>query len=302
MAENRGIPYAAGAGRDLTGGCSRRAATLGIPGTRPETFHIPTVEGRIERSIDKTTRENRNGCVERKARQRRKKTLVRRATANLSSWMPTMSVMNAARTKASGRSHTVGREPGSSSPGTVAGTLQRSAINRAAVPTIPSSVHETLRSPGQPLDMATRAFMEPRFGQDFSSVRVHADSHAADSARAVNARAYTLGNDVAFGHAQYAPGTQSGKELLAHELTHVIQQGSRKTASVPQALPVGDAAGPPEQEADQIARSITNDATHSPFPVEKVSLRSIGPRLSRKLVVNPSDTVPLAAGASGTAP
>jgi len=150
--------------------------------------------------------------------------------------------------------------------------------------------------------MATRAFMEPRFGQDFSSVRVHADSHAADSARAVNARAYTLGNDVAFGHAQYAPGTQSGKELLAHELTHVIQQGSRKTASVPQALPVGDAAGPPEQEADQIARSITNDATHSPFPVEKVSLRSIGPRLSRKLVVNPSDTVPLAAGASGTAP
>jgi hypothetical protein len=91
---------------------------------------------------------------------------------------------------------------------------------------VPPIVHEVLRSPGQPLDAATRAFFEPRFGYDFSQVRVHTDAKAAESARAVNALAYTVGRDVVFGAGRYAPGTTIGRRLLTHELAHVVQQSS----------------------------------------------------------------------------
>src|SRR5262245_36305789 len=89
---------------------------------------------------------------------------------------------------------------------------------------VPPVVHEVLRSPGEPLDAATRTFMEPRFGYDFSHVRVHTDEQAAESAYAVNALAYTVGHDVVFGLGRYASMTSDGGRLLAHELTHVIQQ------------------------------------------------------------------------------
>jgi hypothetical protein len=96
----------------------------------------------------------------------------------------------------------------------------------------PSVVREVLRSPGQPLDPATRAFFEPRFGHDFSQVRVHTDARAAESARAVNALAYTLGRDVVFGAGHYSPGTRSGQRLLAHELVHTVQQGEAQQPEV----------------------------------------------------------------------
>jgi len=102
--------------------------------------------------------------------------------------------------------------------------LQRRTTDASLIDTVPPIVHEVLRSPGQPLDAQTRTFMEPRFGHDFSHVRVHSDAKAADSARAVNALAYTVGQDVVFGDRQYAPETYEGKRLLAHELTHVVQQ------------------------------------------------------------------------------
>jgi Domain of unknown function (DUF4157) len=89
----------------------------------------------------------------------------------------------------------------------------------------PPIVHEVLRSPGQPLDPATRAFMEPRFGHDLSHVRVHTDSRAAQSAEAVAARAYTVGQNIVFAAGTYAPNTDTGRRLLAHELTHTFQQG-----------------------------------------------------------------------------
>lgn len=89
---------------------------------------------------------------------------------------------------------------------------------------VPPMVHEVLRSPGQPLASEVRAFMEPRFGYDFSQVRVHTDSKAADSAGAVNSRAYTVGSDVVFANAQFGPSTSEGRTLLAHELAHVVQQ------------------------------------------------------------------------------
>jgi hypothetical protein len=81
-----------------------------------------------------------------------------------------------------------------------------------------------LRSPGHALDEGVRSFMEPRFGQDFSRVRVRTDTRAAESAAAVSALAYTAGRDIVFGSGQYTPQTLAGRKLLAHELTHVIQQ------------------------------------------------------------------------------
>jgi hypothetical protein len=88
----------------------------------------------------------------------------------------------------------------------------------------PPIVHEALRSPGQPLDAATRAFMEPRFGRDFSSVRVHTDQAAARSAAAIDAQAYTTGGNIVFGSGWYEPGSPSGRHLLSHELAHTLQR------------------------------------------------------------------------------
>ncbi len=167
-------------------------------------------------------------------------------------------------------------------------TLQRSAISRETVNDrndVPSIVHEVLRSNGQPLDEATRQFMEPRFGHnfsrvpaqssaprlfpsrltvapaddhfeqqantlanavmltpraektrdarqafDFSHVRIHTGPQASASAAAVNARAYTVGSDIVFGAGQYAPHTLEGRSILAHELTHVVQQSASPTS------------------------------------------------------------------------
>jgi len=88
----------------------------------------------------------------------------------------------------------------------------------------PASVHAALRSPGRPLDDASRAYFEPRFGQEFGEVRVHTGMVAAQSARDVSAHAYTVGQNIVFAAGRFAPATQSGRRLIAHELTHVVQQ------------------------------------------------------------------------------
>jgi hypothetical protein len=82
-----------------------------------------------------------------------------------------------------------------------------------------------IRSGGQPLPESVRSFFEPRFGHDFSKVRIHSDAQTAETALSVNARAFTIGRDVVFGAGQYTPGTPDGNRLLAHELTHAVQQG-----------------------------------------------------------------------------
>lgn len=84
----------------------------------------------------------------------------------------------------------------------------------------------SMQGGGEPLAESVRAYYEPRFGQDFSGVRVHKDAQAAEAARGVNARAFTSGSDIVFGSGEYAPETAEGGRLLAHELTHVVQQGS----------------------------------------------------------------------------
>ncbi|MFO0718161.1 MAG: DUF4157 domain-containing protein [Nitrospira sp.] len=95
-----------------------------------------------------------------------------------------------------------------------------------------SSVQHVLASPGRPLDASTRDFFAARFGHDFGDVRVHDDAAAAASARGVQALAYTVGTDLVFGAGQYSPGTSAGRHLLAHELTHVIQQRGRPAATI----------------------------------------------------------------------
>jgi hypothetical protein len=94
--------------------------------------------------------------------------------------------------------------------------------------TAPPIVDEVLRDPGQPLDVATRVSLEPHFGEELLRVRLHSDTLAERSAHELNARAYTVGNHIVFGPGQYVPGTHDGRRLLAHELTHVVQQSNNK--------------------------------------------------------------------------
>jgi hypothetical protein len=116
---------------------------------------------------------------------------------------------------------------------------------------MPPIVHEALRSPGQPLDPATRAATEPLLRHDFSQVRVHTGAQAAESARAVNAYAYTVGNNVVFAEGQYVPATDRGMKLLTHELTHVIQQ---KRSVAPAGFPMAIDPEPRlEAEAEEVA-------------------------------------------------
>lgn len=156
--------------------------------------------------------------------------------------------------------------------------LQRSVAKNEEASKVPAIVHEVLRSSGQPLDAATRAFMEPRFGYNFGQVRVHNDSRAAASAQATNASAYTVGRDVVFGAGHYAPNTVTGKQLLAHELTHVVQQNS---TMAPQELIDYAQEGQTETEARQAADLVL---------VSGAAMPKIGPltatpaRLARQVV------------------
>lgn len=115
--------------------------------------------------------------------------------------------------------------------------LLHSATAESRFKGAPGIVHDVLRSPGQPLEASTRTLMESRFGHDFSRVRVHADTQAAESARAVNAQAYTVGSQIVFGAGQYAPVMSEGRQLLAHELAHVVQQTRTQTTALQRKAP-----------------------------------------------------------------
>jgi hypothetical protein len=140
----------------------------------------------------------------------------------------------------------------------------------------PPVVTDALRSSGQPLDSSTRAFMEPRFGHDFSRVRVHTDQTAADSARAVSALAYTVGRDVVFGAGRYAPGTAEGRHLLAHELVHVMQ---RRGSSDPSPLKLGGPDGIAERQATSVADMLESNRWPSQTSIND---NSIAPSVQRQ--------------------
>jgi hypothetical protein len=132
--------------------------------------------------------------------------------------------------------------------------LHRKAAGEAASELPPPIVHRVLASSGAPLDAQTRGFMEPRFGQDLGAVRLHTDAMAAQSAAAVNARAFTVGRDIVFASGQHAPASAQGRTLLAHELTHVVQQGGRAAPSG--ALRIASAEGALEQDANSAAEAV----------------------------------------------
>jgi hypothetical protein len=117
---------------------------------------------------------------------------------------------------------------------------------------VPPIINDILQRAGEPLEQETRSLMESRFGQDFSGVRVHADSQAGESARAIDASAYTVGSDVVFGSGHYQPKTGDGRKLLAHELTHVVQQRDARRDSG--ALPVE----PPDSQSERVAEATSN--------------------------------------------
>lgn len=134
-------------------------------------------------------------------------------------------------------------------------SVQRSAAGHSknAVPPI---VHDVLQSSGQPLDAGTRAYMEPRFGHDFSDVRVHNDAEAASSASAVNAFAYTVENHIVLGTGHHSAQTTSTKRLLAHELAHVVQQ---RNGGAVQKSGISNPGDSQEQQAERAAEAVMSD-------------------------------------------
>jgi hypothetical protein len=136
---------------------------------------------------------------------------------------------------------------------------------------VPSSVHPALLSPGQPLSASTRAFFEPRFGQDLGHVRVHTDGAAQQSSREINALAYTVGSHVVFGADRYAPSSTEGRRLLAHELTHVVQQSRGGVVEV-QRQDVGPSGEEPflvKLPSDGVYLKVTPSLTADNFPGDK---------------------------------
>jgi outer membrane protein OmpA-like peptidoglycan-associated protein len=142
----------------------------------------------------------------------------------------------------------------------------------------PPSVHTVLRGSGQPLDRGLRSAMEPRFGRDFSQVRIHADTKAGESARDVSALAYTVGRNIVFAPGQYQPASRDGQRLIAHELTHTVQQGFSATAPST-SLRVDSNNTPHEREAARASGSIGEGAG--------AVAQTVGPVVQRQATSDP---------------
>lgn len=151
--------------------------------------------------------------------------------------------------------------------------LQRAAGNGAVAQLMEeerSPVHDVVSSGGRPIEPDVREDMEARLGHDFSDVRIHDDAAAADSAKAVNAHAYTVGSNVVFQRDVYDPGSQQGRTTLAHELTHVIQQRSGPVdgTSAPGGIKVSDPSDRFEREASANADRVMA----GPAPVQALGV------------------------------
>lgn len=166
----------------------------------------------------------------------------------------------------------------------------------AATAETPAVVHETIAAPGQTLDARTREFFETRFGHDFGKVRIHADAKAAQSASYLNAHAYTVGNDVVFGVGGYQPATSAGRRLLAHELTHVVQQESAsRAAGALQRSPVfPDASCDNERVKDKISAAVEQSLGLVQQAIDALSEpEGVARPLKRFFSIEPDDRVAL---------
>lgn len=138
---------------------------------------------------------------------------------------------------------------------------------------------ESIRGGGQPLPEVARTFFEPRFGRNFSDIRIHTDARAAESAKKIQSLAYTRGRDIVFGAGQFSPNTFGGRRLLAHELTHVVQQGGGDRANGQNATAssiqrIGDPSQAPPGMSCPIATTSSADpvVTNVLFPISASSL------------------------------
>lgn len=142
------------------------------------------------------------------------------------------------------------------------GVVARVAESAPDTDEAPARVTDVLRLPGQPLPESARVPFERKLGHDLSAVRIHDDSAAAESASAVNALAYTLGHHIVFGVGHYAPGTEQGDRLLAHELTHTIQQGgSGPTTNIRQARRAESRSDPVQHQNRRTIQRVHLDRT-----------------------------------------
>ncbi len=111
--------------------------------------------------------------------------------------------------------------------------LKNNTISHYSNPaTVSTFVNKAVTTPGQPLNPETRSYMEPKFGHNFGHIKVHTDNMAEKSAKMLHARAFAYGNHVVFGAGEYNPGSKRGDRLIAHELTHVVQQNSLKKDTI----------------------------------------------------------------------
>jgi hypothetical protein len=161
------------------------------------------------------------------------------------------------------------------------GAGQRASATRG-LGEAPPIVHDVLRSPGRPLDRRIRPFMEERFGHDFAQVRVHTDARASESAREVNAVAYTVGQNIVFDGGSYRPDAPEGRGLIAHELAHVVQQAGLSASTSPLRVAENDHA---EYEANAASRAVLSGSS-----------ANVGARIAARVQRQPKPTVPTPAG------
>ncbi len=149
----------------------------------------------------------------------------------------------------------------------------------------PASVDQALASPGRPLEPALRRDLEERFGYDFSRVRVHSGAAAEQSARDLNAKAYTVGHNMVFGNGHYAPQTTEGQRLLAHELAHVVQQGAvGPRAGGVRNLPISAPGDVHERFADGVAAARKSLGSRLPMDRTTLKLGVAGLMLQRQAI------------------
>ena len=160
-------------------------------------------------------------------------------------------------------------------------TAGNASVSAALEEQEPSLVKDVVGSGGgSPLDRDTRGFMESRLGADFSDVRVHTDGKATESARSVQAYAYTVGNDVVFQSDKFAPDSDSGQRMLAHELTHVVQQRSGPVDGTPAAggIKISHPSDSFEQAAESTAdRVMSSQAVPTPMTGATSSVQRAAP-------------------------
>jgi len=182
----------------------------------------------------------------------------------------------------------VNKRPKTMRPLSSAEPSGRHPLDQPEVKAFPPLLSKGLRSPGRPLDATTRDLLEPRLGHCLGNVRIHTDAQAADVAQEVHARALTVGQDVAFGRDQYDPGTGRGRKLIAHELTHVIQQSQGSSSS--KSLTAYNAQ---RAEAEREAQAVAGVA-ETGFPESAVAIRErLQPQPQFDLAIEPANPNPL---------